>query len=281
MDNNLLEIKDLHVNAGEKEILKGIDLNIKKGEIHVIMGPNGSGKTTTANAILNNPEYTKTEGTITFDGEDITKTRTDEIARKGIFMSFQLPEEITGVSVTNFLKYAKNKITGQPVKIFQFKDELKKYMEELKKYISKNLYDEKTKTLLRNLNDQKTDISILGAVEPFKLFSADEKKINNTIEKINLTLRTYTGGYLRFEQDHYMEGQNPWPIATLWMAMYYNQKGEKEKAEECIKFVVNSCNEHGLLAEQVDNKTMTSNWVIGLGWSHAMFVLSQKEISQK
>ena len=131
MDNNLLEIKDLHVNAGEKEILKGIDLNIKKGEIHVIMGPNGSGKTTTANAILNNPEYTKTEGTITFDGEDITKTRTDEIARKGIFMSFQLPEEIPGVSVTNFLKYAKNKITGQPVKIYQFKDELKKYMEEL------------------------------------------------------------------------------------------------------------------------------------------------------
>lgn len=129
--SNLLEIKDLHVNAGEKEILKGIDLNIKRGEIHVIMGPNGSGKTTTANAILNNPEYTKTNGTITFDGEDITESRTDEIARKGIFMSFQLPEEIPGVSVTNFLKYAKNKITGEPVKIFQFKDELKKYMEEL------------------------------------------------------------------------------------------------------------------------------------------------------
>ena len=129
--SNLLEIKDLHVNAGEKEILKGIDLDIKKGEIHVIMGPNGSGKTTTANAILNNPEYTKTNGTIIFDGEDITESRTDEIARKGIFMSFQLPEEIPGVSVTNFLKYAKNKITGQPVKIFQFKDELKKYMEEL------------------------------------------------------------------------------------------------------------------------------------------------------
>ena len=129
--SELLEIKDLHVNAGEKEILKGIDLDIKKGEIHVIMGPNGSGKTTTANAILNNPEYTKTNGTIIFDGEDITESRTDEIARKGIFMSFQLPEEIPGVSVTNFLKYAKNKITGEPVKIFQFKDELKKYMEEL------------------------------------------------------------------------------------------------------------------------------------------------------
>lgn len=128
----LLEIKDLCVSAGEKEILNGINLNINKGEIHVIMGPNGSGKTTTANAILNNPEYTKTQGTIIFDGEDITNLKTDEIARKGIFMSFQLPEEIPGVSVTNFLKYAKNKITGQPVKIFAFKDELKKYMEELK-----------------------------------------------------------------------------------------------------------------------------------------------------
>lgn len=131
MSNELLEIKDLHVNAGEKEILKGINLNIKKGEIHVIMGPNGSGKTTTANAILNNPEYTKTSGTINFKGEDITNLKTDEIARKGIFMSFQLPEEIPGVSVTNFLKYAKNKITGEPVKIFKFKDELAKYMEEL------------------------------------------------------------------------------------------------------------------------------------------------------
>jgi len=131
MSNELLEINDLQVNAEEKEILKGIYLKINKGEIHVIMGPNGSGKTTTANAILNNPIYTKVNGNIVFDNEDITELNTDEIARKGIFMSFQLPEEIPGVSVTNFLKYAKNKITGKPVKIFQFKDELKKYMEEL------------------------------------------------------------------------------------------------------------------------------------------------------
>ena len=128
----LLEIKDLYVNAGEKEILKGINLNINKGEVHVIMGPNGSGKTTTANAILNNPSYQKIKGSINFENEDITNLKTDEIARKGIFMSFQLPEEIPGVSVTNFLKYAKNKITGKPVKIFEFKEELKKYMDELK-----------------------------------------------------------------------------------------------------------------------------------------------------
>ena len=132
MSNKLLEIKDLCVNADEKEILKGINLEINKGEIHVVMGPNGSGKTTTANAILNNPVYTKTKGNILFEGKDITDLKTDEIARKGIFMSFQLPEEIPGVSVANFLKYAKNKITGKPVKIFEFRKELKKYMEELK-----------------------------------------------------------------------------------------------------------------------------------------------------
>ena len=131
MESKLLEINDLYVTAENKEILKGINIKINKGEIHVIMGPNGSGKTTTANAILNNPIYKKENGSIYFNGEDITNLKTDEIARKGIFMSFQLPEEIPGVSVTNFLKYAKNKITGKPVKVFEFREELKKYMEEL------------------------------------------------------------------------------------------------------------------------------------------------------
>jgi len=129
--DKLLEIKNLYVNAEDKEILTGINLRINKGETHVIMGPNGSGKTTTANAILNNPAYTKKQGSIEFEGEDITNLKTDEIARKGIFMSFQLPEEIPGITVTNFLKTAKNKITGEPVKIFRFKEEVQKHMEEL------------------------------------------------------------------------------------------------------------------------------------------------------
>ena len=131
MAKDLLVIKDLFVNADKKEILKGINLKIKKGEIHVIMGPNGSGKSTTANAILSNPEYTKVSGFVKFDGEDITNLTTDEIARKGVFMSFQLPEEIPGITVASFLKYAKNKITGEPVKIFAFKKELEKHMQEL------------------------------------------------------------------------------------------------------------------------------------------------------
>ena len=127
----LLKINDLYVNAGEKEILKGLNLEIKKGETHVIMGPNGAGKSTLANVILNNPEYKKIEGNIEFEGEDITKTPTHEIAQKGVFMSFQSPEEIPGISTMNFLKYAKNKITGKPVKVFELKKEVEKDVEEL------------------------------------------------------------------------------------------------------------------------------------------------------
>ena len=140
--NKLLEISDLHVVAGEKEILNGLNLNIGKGEIHVIMGPNGAGKSTLANVILNNPEYKKVSGTVNFDGEDISNLSTDKIAKKGIFMSFQSPEEIPGISTFNFLKVAKNKIEDKPVKVFELKDTVKKYMDELNmnsKLIDRNL----------------------------------------------------------------------------------------------------------------------------------------------
>ena len=158
----LLTIKNLHVNAGEKEILKGINLSINTGEIHVIMGPNGSGKTTTANAILNNPEYERKEGISECEGKDISSLKTDEIAKKGIFMSFQLPEEIPGITVANFLKYSKAQMTGKPVKIFKFKDELKEYAEKL------NI---NPKNLDRNLN--------VG-------FSGGEKKKNEILQMLVL-----------------------------------------------------------------------------------------------
>ena len=142
MSNNLLEIENLCVNAEDKEILKGLNLKINKGEVHVIMGPNGAGKSTTAHAILNNPLYTKVAGNITLEGENINELSTDKIAKKGIFMSFQSPEEIPGISSLNFLKYAKSKITEKPVRIFEFKAAVKKYMEELNmnpKLIDRNL----------------------------------------------------------------------------------------------------------------------------------------------
>ncbi len=140
--NTLLEIKDLYVNAGEKEILKGLNLKINKGEVHVIMGPNGAGKSTLANVILNNPQYKKVSGEVDFEGENINNLSTDKIAKKGVFMSFQSPEEIPGITVTNFLKTAKNKITGKPVKVFELKDEIEKNAEELNmnpKLVNRNL----------------------------------------------------------------------------------------------------------------------------------------------
>ena len=127
----LLEINDLYAKAGEKEILKGLNLKINKGEVHVIMGPNGAGKSTLANIILNNPQYKVTSGEIKFEGESIKNLKTDEIAKKGIFMSFQTPEEVPGISVTNFLKAAKSARSSEPVKIFAFKKELEENMEKL------------------------------------------------------------------------------------------------------------------------------------------------------
>lgn len=139
---SLLEIKDLYANAGEKEILKGLNMTVNPGEVHVIMGPNGAGKSTFANVILNNPEYTKKSGTVEFEGENINELSTDKIAKKGIFMSFQSPEEIPGISNLNFLKYAKGKITERPIKIFEFKKQVMQYAEELNmnpKLIERNL----------------------------------------------------------------------------------------------------------------------------------------------
>lgn len=160
--SSLLEIKNLYAIAGEKEILKGLNLSIGKGEVHVIMGPNGAGKSTLANVILNNPEYKKTSGKIELDGEDITNLSTDKIAKKGVFMSFQAPEEIPGISCLNFLKVAKNKIDEKPVKIFEFKDNVKNYAKELN--MNANLID-------RNLN--------VG-------FSGGEKKKNEILQMLVL-----------------------------------------------------------------------------------------------
>ena len=159
---NLLQINNLYVNAGEKESLKGIELTINKGEIHVIMGPNGAGKSTLANVILNNPAYTKVSGEVIFEGENINDLSTDKIANKGIFMSFQTPEEIPGITVSNFLKSTKWKKEEKPVKILEFKKEMKKYMEELN--MDTNLME-------RNLN--------VG-------FSGGEKKKNEILQMLML-----------------------------------------------------------------------------------------------
>jgi Fe-S cluster assembly ATP-binding protein len=103
-----LEIRNLHVQAGDKQILRGLDLSVSKGEIHALMGPNGSGKSTLANAIMGHPNLEVTEGQILFKGEDITEADTDERARMGLFMAFQYPVSVPGVTVTKYLRTVMN-----------------------------------------------------------------------------------------------------------------------------------------------------------------------------
>ena len=120
-NNNILEVKDLHVNVGEKEILHGVDLTVGKDETHVLMGPNGTGKSTLGYAVTGNPQYEVTFGRIYFDGEDITELPVNERAKKGIFLSFQNPLEVPGVTLSAFIRSALEQRTGSRIKLWDFK----------------------------------------------------------------------------------------------------------------------------------------------------------------
>src|ERR1051326_4567916 len=99
-----LEIRNLHVSVEDKQILKGLDLDVEKGKIHALMGPNGSGKSTLANVIMGHPNFEVTDGSITFQGQDVTDMEPDERSRAGLFMAFQYPVSVPGVTVTKYLR---------------------------------------------------------------------------------------------------------------------------------------------------------------------------------
>lgn len=185
----------------------------------------------------------------------------------GAFSAILNIYKVLGKNVSGF---ENNRLKDE--KINKSKLEIQELQTKIKKYINDNMYDEEKKSYVRNSVDKKMDISLLGAVVPFKVFTPKEKKVQNTIERINLSLRTYTGGLKRFEEDNYMNG-NPWPIANMWMTLYYLESGEKKKAKETFDFVVKTAASHSFLGEQVSNENLKTNWAIGLGWSHAMFIL--------
>jgi Fe-S cluster assembly ATP-binding protein len=128
-----LEIRNLHVSAGDKQILKGVDLHVRSGEFHALMGPNGSGKSTLANAIMGHPNFEVTEGQVLFDGEDITEAEPDERARAGLFMAFQYPVAIPGVTVTKYLRMVINAHRDargeQPIPLKEFRRRVEAAME--------------------------------------------------------------------------------------------------------------------------------------------------------
>ena len=124
----LLEVNSLHVSAGEKEILHGVDLTVGRDETHVLMGPNGTGKSTLGYAVTGNPVYTVTSGSIVFDGEDITALPVNERAKRGIFLSFQNPLEVPGVTLSAFIRSALEQKTGDRLRLWDFKKKLKDAM---------------------------------------------------------------------------------------------------------------------------------------------------------
>lgn len=142
MSENLLTVNNLHVTANDSEILKGLNLTIGKGETHVIMGPNGAGKSTLASALMGDPRYEVTGGEAALNGEDLLGKTVSERARSGLFLSFQNPVEVPGISLESFVRTALEQRTGEKIKIWNFRKEVKAVLESLdmdEEYASRDL----------------------------------------------------------------------------------------------------------------------------------------------
>jgi Fe-S cluster assembly ATP-binding protein len=172
-----LEIKNLHARAGEKEILRGLDLTVRGGEIHALMGPNGSGKSTMANVIMGHPNLEVTEGQILWGGQDITEAPTDERARMGLFMAFQYPVSVPGVTVTKYLRTVMNahrESQGEePISLRDFASTVRSAMELVKvpeefsrRYLNEGFSGgEKKRMEILQLALQKPNLAILDETD--------------------------------------------------------------------------------------------------------------------
>ena len=168
---SLLSLKGVKSEVEGKEILKGVDLTINKGEVHVIMGPNGAGKSTLASVLVGHPKHELVEGEIILDGENINELEVDERAKKGLFLSFQYPEEIPGLTVEDFLRTAKEAIAGEKQYMMQFHNELVYKMEKL--HINPEYAERHLNVGFSGGEKKKNEILQMAVLEP-KLAILDE-----------------------------------------------------------------------------------------------------------
>jgi Fe-S cluster assembly ATP-binding protein len=183
----MLSIKNLHASIGDKEILKGINIEVKAGEVHAIMGPNGSGKSTLSAVIAGNENYEVTDGSVFLDGEDLADLAPEERAHKGVFLSFQYPVEIPGVSVTNFMRTAINETRKAQKKEEMLANEMLKFIRE-----KSELLEIDRKFLSRSLNEgfsggekKRNEIFQMAMLEP-KLAILDETDSGLDIDALKI-----------------------------------------------------------------------------------------------
>jgi Fe-S cluster assembly ATP-binding protein len=242
----MLKINNLYTIAEDdnnKKILNGLNLEINPGEVHVIMGPNGSGKSTLANTILNNPRYIVTQGNIEFEGKDITNMRTNEIAKLGIFMSFQTPEEIPGITLAHFLKSTKKSITGEKQSIVELSKEISDNMNKLdmnKSYLNRDFNvgfsggEKKKNEILQMLTynpklvildetDSGLDVdAIKTVVKGISLYKND----NNAVLIITHSTKMLEG--LKIDKVHVLVNGKIVETGDISLANYIDQNGYKK-----------------------------------------------------
>ena len=221
MSAQLLQIKDLSVKVEDKEILHNVDLNLNKGETHVLMGPNGAGKSTLGYALMGNPRYEITDGHIFFNGKDITEESPAERARDGIFLSFQNPIEVPGITLGNFIRTALEQRTGSRIRLWNFRKELKNAMDILQmdeEYADRDLNvgfsgGEKKKAEILQLLMLKPSLAILDETDSGLDGRLMKMELLHSTLKIPVLLTELRKNFLKNQKSHIS-------IWMKWEALY-------------------------------------------------------------
>lgn len=247
MSNTLLKIENLKVSIEDKNILNGLNLEVKPGEVHVIMGPNGAGKSTLGYTIMGHPKYEVVDGNIIFEGEDITEENTDVRAKKGIFLSFQNPEELQGITLENFMRTSRASVTGDIVRLIPYRKELYETMERLgmsKDYASRYLNvgfsgGEKKKSEILQMLMLKPKLAILDEtdsgldVDAVKIVSQGVKEFKNDNNSlIIITHNTKILEYLTVDYVHILLDGKLVKTGDASLIDQINENGYKEFAAD-------------------------------------------------